>query len=274
MLEDADASIMTAKQRGYLEYFKTLEQFIIDFSKTQPHFLNAGKLLDKGNIEGAQKELKLGDPGECINTFSKLSQIVKKERGEMAYAYRLATKYIPDYLSFEQRTRLKPYHINIDSVVYEDLAQGNSENYTYHIDPGGEFWECLGEKEFDSRIIKLSGKSPLNSDLKPFAEIFQYGLKINSVDTVPIKPIMRAPGVKNESDIWKGKYELKILVASENDDNISFKIDINGNKNTFTITGMNIVTTSIEQKETGSMSLTIKPVNGDIILCGIILNPI
>ncbi len=274
ILEEADASQMTAKQKEYLEYFRTLEQFIIDFSKTQPHFLNAEKLLNMGNIDGAQIELQQGDPTVCVRTFSKLSQIVKKERGEMAFTYRFATKYIPDYISFEQRTRLKPFLINIDSVVYEDLAQGNRVNLTYHIDPSGKFWESLGEKVFDSPIIKLSEKLALNDDLSPFAEIFQYGLKISSADTIPIQPVMRANAVKNKSDVWKGKYELKILVASENDEKVSFHIHVNENESTFTTVGKSIVSTAIEQKETGLMSLTIKPDNGNIVICGVIMNPI
>jgi len=274
ILDGVDASLMTAKQKGYIKYFKTLEQFIIDFSKTQPHLLNAEKLLNEGDINGAREELQQGDPAQCVKTFSKLSQIVKKERGEMAYTYRLATKYIPDYISFEQRTRLKPFYMNIDSIVYEDIAQGKGINLTYHIDSSGQFWECLGEREFDSPIVKLSAISRLNDDLKPFAEIFQIGIKISSVDTIPIQPVMRARAVKNNRDIWEGTYEMKILVASENEEEVSFNINVNGNESTFTTAGKSIVSTTVEQNETGLMSLTIKPSIGNIIICGIILKPI
>ena len=274
ILDGADVSQMTGKQEEYLEYFKTLEQFIIDFSKTQAHFLKAEELLNTGNIEGAQKELQQGDPALSVKTFSKLSQIVKQERGEMAYAYRFATKYIPDYISFEQRTRLKPYLINIDSVVYEDLAQGNQVNFTYHIDPSGNFWESLGEKEFDSPIIHLSGKAAPDDDVSPFDEIFQYGLKISSADTIPIQPVMRATAVKNKSDVWKGAYELQILAASENNETISFSIYVNGNEETFITSGKSIVSCRIQQKDTGLMSLIVKPDGGSIIVCGVILSPV
>ena len=274
MLEEADVSQMTTKQKEYLEYFKTLEQFIIDFSITQAHFLKAEELLNAGNIEGAQEELREGDPTVCVKTFSKLSQIAKQERGEMAYAYRFATKYIPDYLSFEQRTRLKPFLINVDSVVYEDLAQGNRVNFTYHIDPSGKFWESLGEKEFDSPIIHLPGKSALNDDLSPYDEIFQYGLRISSRDTIPIQPVMRATAVKNKSEVWKGKYELQILAASENNEKVSFRIHVNGNEKTFTVVGKSIVSCLIEQKETGLMSLVLEPDDGSFIVCGVILSPV
>ncbi len=70
ILDGADVSQMTVKQKEYLEYFKTLEQFIIDFSITQAHFLKAEELLNAGNIEGAQKELQMGDPTVvCKNLF-------------------------------------------------------------------------------------------------------------------------------------------------------------------------------------------------------------
>lgn len=257
-----------------MKYFKTLEQFIIDFSKTQPHLLSAEEFLDKGDIEKAQRELQQGDPSVCVKTFSRLSQLGKKERGEMAYTISLATKYIPDYVSFEQRTRLKPFYINIDSVVYEDLAQGNSINFTYHIDTDGNFWECLGQKEFDSKIIKCSGESELNDELNPFAEIFRYGLKVDFLDTIPIKPVMRALAVKNEDDVWKGKYELKIFAASTGDEEVKFSTEVNGEKNTFGIQGKSMLNAIVEQKETGLMSLIIKPVSGDVIICGLLMKPI
>ncbi|MCP4309663.1 MAG: hypothetical protein GY790_00235 [Bacteroidetes bacterium] len=274
ILDGADVSNMTEKQKEYIDYFKTLEQFIIDFSKTQPFLLNAEKFLDEGDMKGAQEELKRGDPNQCIRTFSKLSQIVKSERGEMAYTYRLACKYVPDYLSFEQRTRLKPYYVNIDSVVYEDLAQGNGINLTYHIDPSGIFWESLGEREFVSPVVNLSREPGLNDNLEPFVEIFQYGIKVSESDTIPIQAIMRARGVRNASAVWEGEYELEILVASEKNSETSFKVDINGNERHFTVTGESIVSTTIKQEETGLMSLIIEPENGNIIVCGVILNPV
>ncbi len=274
ILDGADTSTMTGKQEEYIEYFKTLEQFIIDFSITQAHLLNAETLLENGDIEGAQTELLQGDPNQCIRTFSKLSQIAKKERGEMAYTYRMASKYIPEYISFEQRSRLKPYYVNIDTVVYEDLAQGNRINLTYHIDPQGEFWETLGENEFNSPLEKLSEKPALNHELAPYSEIFEYGIKITSGDTIPIQPIMRAMGVKNKNEVWQGKYELMLLVASENEEEISFKMNINGNEKTFVCSGKAVVEATIEQKESGLMSVIIKPENGNIFVCGVILRPI
>lgn len=274
ILDGADVSLMNEKQSEYLEYHKTLEQFIIDFSETQPHLLNAEKYLNEGQIEEAQKELQLGDPAKCIKTFSKLSQLAKHERGEMAFTYRLATKYIPDYVSFEQRTRLKPFYITIDSVVYEDLAQGNYSNLTYHVDTEGNFWECLGQKEFESQIIKLPEETGYSDDVSSFEEIFQYGIKINSSDTIPIRPVMRASAVKNKSDIREGLYELKILVASEDDEEVTFSTDVSGEMNTFKIRGKSIVSTTIEQTETGLLSLVIRPESGNIIICGVILKPI
>ena len=168
LLEKADSSAMNEKQAEYLKYFKTLEQFIIDFSTTQPHLFNAEKFWMRVILKKRTKRVATrGSCSLCKNLFQAKSAW-KKERGEMAYTIRLATKYIPDYVSFEQRTRLKPYYIDIDSVVYEDLAQGNSINFTYHIDTDGNFWECLGQKEFDSPIIKASGEPELSDDIRSF----------------------------------------------------------------------------------------------------------
>ena len=85
---------------------------------------------------------------------------------------------------------------------------------------------------------------------------------------------MRARGVRNASVVWEGAYELEILVASENNEEISFNVNINGNERIFTTAGESIVSTTIEQKETGLMSLIIEPENGSIIVCGVILNPV
>jgi hypothetical protein len=164
--------------------------------------------------------------------------------------------------------------VNIDSVVYEDLAQGNRINLTYHIDTEGNFWECLGQKEFDSPIVRLSEESELNDVLSPFAEIFQFGLKVDSVDTIPIKPVMRALAVRNKNDVWKGTYELKVIVASENEKEATFNMDLDGDKSTFTIHGKSIINTTIEQKETGLVSLIIEPLTGKVIVCGVMMNPI
>ncbi len=49
---------------------------------------------------------------------------------------------------------------------------------------------------------------------------------------------------------------------------------VNGNEKTFTTAGKSIVSCLIEQKETGLMSLVIKPDGGSIIVCGVILSPV
>jgi hypothetical protein len=110
--------------------------------------------------------------------------------------------------------------------------------------------------------------------VSPYDEIFQYGLKISTADTIPIQPVMRATAVKNKSDVWKGAYELQILAASENNKKVSFRIYVNGNEKTFTTVGKSIVSCLIDQEETGLMSLVLKPDGGSIIVCGVILSPV
>ena len=273
ILNTANTSNMTSKQKDYLGYFKALEQFIIDFSNTQPHLLKAEEYLDENKLDSARMELKAGNPRQCVRAFSRLSQIAKKEKGEMAYTYSFATKYIPDYLASEQRARISPFRINIDSLIYEDMAQGNVHK-TYHIDPAGEFWECLGEKELGAPIVNLSVKPGLKDHLKPFAEIFQRGAKVDSVISIPVRPIMEAPGFEKSKVVWKGKYKLKILVSPGNEEEVSFNMNVNGKISPLVAKGRDIVSTVIEQKGTGPLLLRIGPTEKDLIICGIILEPI
>ena len=84
---------------------------------------------------------------------------------------------------------------------------------------------------------------------------------------------MRALAVKNKDDVWKGKYELKLFVASAGGEEVKFSTEANGEKNTFGIQRKSMVNAIVEQKETGLMSLIIKPVSGEVIICGVILKP-
>jgi hypothetical protein len=73
-LKSVDRKKMSAEQSGRLEYFLTLEQFILEFTETQHQIDLAEQHIKEGNIALAREALAKGDPERIIWTYAKLSR--------------------------------------------------------------------------------------------------------------------------------------------------------------------------------------------------------
>jgi len=273
ILNNSDTLSMNPKQRAYIRYFKTLEQFIIDFSQTQVHFLQAEQYINAGNIDSARIEMQLGDPRKSVKTFAQLSQIVQPERGEMTYAIQFAHKYIADYLSFEQRLRLKPFRIKINPLALDRLAQGEYQ-YHYYIDPQSDYWMCYDGQKLNANMIKISNISGLSESAKSVEEVFEYGVKIDTATTIPVRPIMEAAGIKNSGFVHKGRYALKLFIALQNEQAADFSVLVNGTSTKLKASDSGIISTEIEQTEDGLLNLKFSLEKGEAYLCGLVLEPV
>lgn len=273
ILKNSDTLSMNQKQRAYIRYFKTLEQFIIDFSQTQVHFLKAEEYINAGHTDSARMEMQMGNPRKCVKTFAQLSQIVQPERSEMSYAIQFAHKYIADYLSFEQRLRLKPYRIKINPLAFDSLAQGAS-HLQYYIDPQSDYWRCYDGQILNANMIKISNISGLSESARSFEELFEYGVKIDTATTLPVRPVMEAAGIKNSGFVNKGRYALKLFIALEIGQAADFCVLVNGTSTKLNASQSGIISTEIEQTDDGLLNLKFISEKGDAYVCGLILDPI
>lgn len=112
---------------------------------------------------------------------------------------------------------------------------------------------------------KATGKETFIED------IFLEGIKLSRA-TIRIRPIMRGAGVKNSSHVTKGKYLLKAFASSQKGGSLS--LEAGGTSKTFTVKGDEILELDLELKENALVQANASVIDGDIVLCGLILEPI
>jgi len=307
-LNRVDSKKMNQEQKYRLQYFKLLEQFILEFIDAQRHLDKAEALLKAGDIVKAGRELSQGNPEQAVRTFAQMSNIGNIDQGEKAYIVSLATKWIGDYDSFRQRARILPIKVKFGETVPENVAQSNV-NLWYYIDTKGKFWEKLGNeildekswpslstaqnnKNNDSKSKKDANTNTANEKItfnkenhSKFAivkrptkggedfrqDIFNEGIQLTKA-IVRIRPIMRAGGVANSSHVTRGKYKLKIFASSPRKG--VFEIAVDGKVKTFSVKGDEVLAFDLELEKNAELKAKFSLKTGEVILSGLILQPV
>jgi hypothetical protein len=276
-LKSVDRKNMSAGQSGRLDYFLTIEQFILEFIKNHHQLDLAEQYLKEGNIALAREALAKGDPEGAVRTYAKLSCTGHKDRGEMAYVVTLATKWIGDYDSFRQRARALPIKIKLGDNFPEPIAQGSAD-LCYYIDPSGKFWEKLGGEVLQpNKTAASAGSEPAFVHRQPTGretpaqEMYLEGIRLGTA-RIPIRPIMRADGVANASQITKDRYRLK-LYASSNSVGM-FDLLIAGIKKEITVRGDALLEVEVYLPENAELVAECTLKSGEVVLSGLNLEPV
>jgi hypothetical protein len=271
-LNKVDTGRMTKAQIARLEYFKTLESFILQFIDAQRRLDQAEKYLAAGELDKAQDEFRQAKPEAAVATFAKLSSIGHKERGEMCYTVSLATKWLGDYDSFRQRARFSPIMIKLGEAVVDPAPGmcGRRDWQWYWLDKKGQFWAKVDLKLLSKKPLKVvTRKSTGKEDY--IQDLYLEGLQLDDMH-IPVSPIMRAGGVPHSTYVTKGRYRLKILASSPSEG--TFTVTVNGRTETFTIKGDKVVECDVELAESGNLSVGCKLQSGSVILNGLQLEPV
>ena len=112
---------------------------------------------------------------------------------------------------------------------------------------------------------KATGKETFIED------VFLEGIELGRA-RIQIRPIMRGVGVENSSHVSKGKYLLKIFASSEKGG--SFSIEVGGTSKSFAVKGDKVLEFDLELKEDSTLQANAAIIDGKVVLCGLILEPV
>jgi hypothetical protein len=271
-LDAVDASRMTKEQTGRLDYFKALEKFVLRFIDAQRHLDRAEKHLTDGDLAKAQDELRRGNPEQAVASFARLSCTGHRDRNEMCYAVSLATKWLGDYDSFRQRARVAPIRIKFGEAEVDPapVMYGRKDWQWYWLDKKGRFWEKIDLKLLSRQKLEVAERKPSGNESYT-EDIFLEGLKLGEMN-IPVKPIMRAAGLRNKTHVAKGGYRLKLFASSPSQG--TFTVAVNGHRETFSVKGDKVVQCGIELKENADLAVACKLQNGAVVLNGLLLEPV
>jgi len=275
-----------------IKYFKALEEFCIDFYKTQYIYQQALLACKSGNLKIATDLIKSCNPENTIQMYANASSINEITKGEKGVIVEMNLSWLPLINSLKQTLRQKPALYNFGLVNFPDMGVGLL-NTNYFIDNVKYLWRNYGEAETggnyfeNSQIISSTGNQNL-------VEICSSGVKSEDSLLIEIKPIacdISPSQLKNPDYFAPGKYRIT-LTFNEHEYSQSgkrvFDIQISDSKtqtrlikdsiDILALTGSrdNVLSKTYEVTlhENNSLLVLLKSINGECIINGLQLEPV
>jgi hypothetical protein len=276
MLSNVDEKSLTREGRSHLNYYKSLEKFIIGFYQTQVLYEQSENQFKQNDFAAARQSLSKANPESVLGDFAQMARWNGATRGDMGLLISMNLRWFPYFADQRQLLRATDIRYAFRPTQHEPLAQSAGEN-TYFFDLKQQLWKCLGEKETGAIIRLFPGRAPstvaeeicgsaIESD-KPIA------LKLTSILGRSLSP---------------GNYNVQLLFCdpdSTHEGDRRFEIEFNdGNSislkkddiDIFKRVGKQnqILQTSYTLEIKDNLDLMLKPVHGKAILSGIIIDPV
>jgi hypothetical protein len=154
-------SIPEDENSRYLEYQKGMEEFYISFFDNQILFQQAFQLARELKIDEAVEIMKQTDPEQSIQKYADAIKNLGFTSGEMALVFSMNTRWLADYKNLEQHLGMSPVRFRFAPTFHDPLAQQPGK-YSYYIDDGGHWWNCLWENELENRsFFQENGRTAL-----------------------------------------------------------------------------------------------------------------
>ena len=294
LLQSVAPSTLTREQRARLSYFKGLERFILDAHRVETAYRRAAADLKKGRTAGARAAIEKADPAPVIEHFARFSQLGGISRGEQGTVVSMNTRWLPHVVRLRQQLGLTPVRYNFGPTSHEPLAQMPGR-YTFHFDRAHNLWQTLGEEETGAAAFVLSKDATiaLPKDAPPaWAEIGRSGIESSQPISLTVGPILTA------GDLLAGRYRLTLLtieptatgpnqrvfdvVVGSLSESVRRPVDraaaskqAPDRVDLFKLTGgrhrLLALRYCVDLKQPGVVPITLKPLKGKAILCGMVL---
>lgn len=215
LLDPIDSAFLKPEARDRLNYFKGLEEYILDVHIAENGLRRALARVESGNRAGARQALAQCNPGLVIERYARFAQLGGITRGEEGLIVSMNLRWLTHYIRLRQSLGMEPIRINMAPTSHDPLAQSMG-TFTFHFEPDHSVWECWGEKETGVPVktipadtpIELSAETPEN-----WREMGRHYIESDKPITLSIQPIMARDGrgKTGPAPLAPGLYRLYVL---------------------------------------------------------------
>jgi len=290
MLAAVDEHSLDKKQAERFRYFKMWERWVADFYANHAAYERSEQLAQKKDYVNARKELSACSPASVITQYAQLSSLGQITPGEKGVLVTLNTRWLPFIVGQRQHLRMESARFNYAPTQHDLLAQGRGNN-TFYVDRKGQLWRCFGQQETGHKTFGSS--LPEASSASVEQEVCRTGIMINKNKHLRLSTVMNKP-------LMPGNYTVHLLFADPHSpssgqqifnvtvsvaEKKSAKADQSNLENAVGDTidimqrtgGTNKPLRStypVTLQQAGSIDITINPVKGSAIICGVIIEPV
>lgn len=209
LLAMADAANLTAQQRGRLDYFKGLEEFMADFYRAEGAYQKSRALLKAGDAPAARTAILQCQPEKIIGRFAGFSALGGITRGEQGLVVSLNTRWLSHIIGQRQGLGLEPVRITFAPTQHDKLAQAPGR-FSFHFATDRTVWECRGEEETGAKIVAFpESVRGTGTAASPETEICSKGVVSDKPLAFTLCPLTAGGG--GTAVIPAGEYRLRLL---------------------------------------------------------------
>jgi hypothetical protein len=147
---------LTPSQKGWLRYFKGLEQFIVGVYETEQYFNEAKAAYGRGDMAAAREAIAHCRPEQVIQQYADFSSEQDITAGEKGLIASMNTRWLSHYIRFRQQLGLEPVRYNYGPTLHEYLAQSRGI-FTFYFEPDRTVWAVFGEDEVNAIAVPRVG---------------------------------------------------------------------------------------------------------------------
>jgi hypothetical protein len=255
---------------AWLAYFRDLEHFIMDFFASHSAWALSAKAAKAGDLREAREQIAKSKPEAVIELYAHMVSRLDVTSGDKGLLVSLNLRWLPYIVSTRQALGLDAIRWKWEPTEGEPLAMGPGK-YTYFFDKDHHLWRGLGEKEIGQPCF---AKSDTPEDLA------DAWLEIQKDVSLSLKCIMGEP-------LLKGTYNARLLFlpatsqaapasvefelrGSDHGQAIKDRIDLQ--EKSANASGLIEASRTLEIGQ-GFLQLDLRPVTGQVRMCGVVLEP-
>ncbi|MHC4678769.1 MAG: beta-N-acetylhexosaminidase family protein [Planctomycetota bacterium] len=292
LLNHVDESTLQPAERNRLDYFKGLEQFIVDVHRTEDAFQRSRASYKASDLAEARRAIAECRPEAVIERYARFSSRGGITRGEQGLVASMNLRWLTHYVRHRQMLGTEPVRYNFAPTSHDPLAQSMG-TFTFHFDPDRNVWECFGEKETGEQTFVVGADATIVRDAgipAGYEEICRAGIESGEPITITLQPIMvkGGRGRTNAALLPAGQYDLTLLMLDcgatapgqqildvELGTKQAIVTDrIERTRQAGAANSILIRSYPVELQIPGRVEVTLRPVQGKAMLCGVLLEPV
>jgi hypothetical protein len=272
ILDEMPASSLSVLGAKWVSYFREWERFVTDFFASHAAWERSVASLKAGEISQARQQLAHCQPMQVLQQYARLITRLDTTVGEKGLLVSMNLRWLPYIVSQRQALGLETIRWKFEPTENEGLAQ-QPGRYTFFIDRNYYLWRGWGEKETGQPCF---AKTDTPEDIR------DAYLEVQKEFSLSLRCMMGEP-------LLKGKYSARLwfLPVTPQAPEGSAEIEVHGSAQSPPVTdrlkfgqmpidasaGLGVANYPVEIDQ-GFLRLDIKPVSGQVRLCGVTIEPV